>query len=358
MILTIIIVVIIITSRILQPSQCRSLSQLFLSWKHSATPSLAQSQHSLPVNVSLYHHCQFLPRVFVHALPSSRGAFSTGPSPKYWVLKKGWKYLLPLLCSVAFHLTLHLSKWMKAVLLSRYKDCVLVPVMLYWPYSLSNSWRHLSELLNWVLKIHLWHLQGKIRKWTTMLNAGFRGSPRGALEKSEQVVPSHSRILWFSIEKKWSRRKRAILIGNFKKTKESHLEGSTKYGQVAILRAKALPVILNAVTSESRVSYSWWWVRGLETTLHEEGGRNERYLARKKEQGRAGRFFKHTEAWPMEEAFEFFWLKPRGRSCRWSSKNLEGLGSEISTQCGKRQVVGVRDWSLDLKSSLSPGSVP
>lgn len=54
----------------------------------------------------------------------------------------------------------------------------------------------------------------------------------------------------------------------------------------------------------------------------------------------------------MEEAFEFFRLKPRGRGCCWSAKHLEGLGREISMQCGKRQVVGVRDWSLDLESSL------
>lgn len=56
------------------------------------------------------------------------------------------------------------------------------------------------------------------------------------------------------MEKKWSRRKRAIPIGNPKKTTESHVEGPTKYGQVAILRAKALPAILNAATSGARVS--------------------------------------------------------------------------------------------------------
>lgn len=56
------------------------------------------------------------------------------------------------------------------------------------------------------------------------------------------------------MKKKWCRKKRAILIGNPKKTKESHLEGSTKYGQVAILRAKALPAILNAAKSGAWVS--------------------------------------------------------------------------------------------------------
>lgn len=56
------------------------------------------------------------------------------------------------------------------------------------------------------------------------------------------------------MEKKWCRRKRTVLIGDPKKTKKSHLEGSTKYGQVAILRAKALPAILNAAKSGAWVS--------------------------------------------------------------------------------------------------------
>lgn len=94
--------------------------------KARSKPFLAQSKHAL--NVSSCYHCWLLSPMLVHALPSSWGSVSTGPTSKSWLKpnekfasskKEGSAYCyFPVPLAFPFlHLALHLSKWMQLGLL-------------------------------------------------------------------------------------------------------------------------------------------------------------------------------------------------------------------------------------------------